>query len=439
MRITKKFSGDHSIGKQMYQPCRDIDREEVTKVQAQLKKLEAKFIAAVEPKNSKNALPPEFLTAPHIFNQFLQQNHTMGMNHSAPSSSSFSYHQPSGMPQIHPAVVAAAAANMYRHQAIGPASNLHGTAPPMMGSILNTGGNGTNASHNEDGNNSNKDSHKVNSDNNDRGNPFSLLPKESPMSVNDQMANLNSSVPPLDMNVYFAQYQMEALAQAKAYAMAQAHAYESYAVEQAQKNDFSDTYKHKRGNSIYHSNDSDSSGGKDKHCSEETTMEQRIKEAKEAEKKEAKDSELLINFFEASKSNGLVPPTLGLCNFSGLPTYSDKKMDRSSSTSADVTSKEDSSHDSNVSNNNGSDGSNERESDVSESSSDLDNNAPNSSVSDGNSNDTPPPEVKRDESALNKSHKKRYLSSGDGLGASEGADNDKVLKVDKKQKIVDSV
>ena len=162
-------------------------------------------------------------------------------------------------------------------------------------------------------------------------------------------------------------------------------------------------------------------------------------EAKEAEKTEAKDSELLINFFEASKGNGLVPPSLGLCNFSGLPTYSDKKMDRSSSTSADVTSKEDSSHDSNVSNNNGSDGSNERESDVSESSSDLDNNAPNSSVSDGNSNDTPPPEVKRDESALNKSHKKRYLSSGDGLGVSEGADNDKVLKVDKKQKIVDSV
>jgi len=203
---------------------------------------------------------------------------------------------------------------------------------------------------------------------------------------------------------------MEALAQAKAYAIAQAHAYESYAVEQAQKNDYSDTYKQKRGNAIYPSNDSDSSGG-GKEKFEEKIIEDRMQEA---DKTEAKDSELLLNFFEASKNSAIVHPMRGIYNFTGLPTLSQETIHahRVNSSSADVTSKEDSSHDSKNSGNDASDTSdpNERDmesSDVSESSSDVDNNAPNSSSSDTNSTDTPPLVENRDDDNSHNANEKR--------------------------------
>ena len=420
MRITKKFSGDHSIGKQMYQPARDAEQEVLLRVQTELKELEEKFIAIVEPK-SKHPMPPELLATPHMYNQFLHA-HTMGVNQAGSSTSL-------QLPNV-PAPVYPPAANLYRHQTAMSAGSLRGMVPPTIGSVLNSGG-----SSNEDNDNGHINHTTIANNTNVYNNPVSMLLSEQPMSsVNDQMASLSSSVPPLDMNVYFAQYQMEALAQAKAYALAQAHAYESYAVEQAQKNDFSDTYKQKKGNSIYPSNDSDSSGGKEKSSSEEKMREERIEEA---EKKEAKDSELLLNFFEASKNSGLVPPGLShVYNFSGLPALSQKTINRANSQSADVTSKEDSSHDSNNSNNNGSDASNERESDVSESSSDLDNNAPNSSVSDSNSNDTPPPEEKRDERYPESTNdKKRYLSTKDGKSNGHNVDG-KNADMNKRQKVV---
>ena len=68
-------------------------------------------------------------------------------------------------------------------------------------------------------------------------------PVQSVSSVSEQISRITAVVPPLDMNVYFAQYQMEAMAQARALALAQAHAYESYAVEQAQVNAFSSEFR----------------------------------------------------------------------------------------------------------------------------------------------------------------------------------------------------
>jgi hypothetical protein len=49
MRITKKFTGDHSIGKQMYTPAQGADEEVLKSVQKGLMELEAKFIAGVAP------------------------------------------------------------------------------------------------------------------------------------------------------------------------------------------------------------------------------------------------------------------------------------------------------------------------------------------------------------------------------------------------------
>jgi len=180
MRITKKFSGVSSIGKQVFTPKENIESPELVVVHKQLDELEKKFISTA------NLHPPKHLMSLADYSSAALMNPLALASLATPDI---------GL-AIPPLIL--------------PRVGILGAVPSI-------------------------------------GPDEGIVPGPLSSAASATSAMTGSA---FDVNVYLAQRQMQTFAQARAYALAQAHAFESYAVERAQMHDHSGIYS-KTTSSIY--------------------------------------------------------------------------------------------------------------------------------------------------------------------------------------------
>jgi len=128
---------------------------------------------------------------------------------------------------------------------------------------------------------------------------------------------------PFDTSVYYGQYQMQSIAQARAYMLAQAHAYESYAVEQAQLHDYSSTYA-KSGQSIYNADEGSGSdkchpGIKKTSGKVATTCNRQMSPASTGTDSSASGPDLLLHFLNTAQQGGQRSESADTTYLEGLP------------------------------------------------------------------------------------------------------------------------